>query len=108
MHQETEAIPQSGHHNGSTPKTSNATLQKTIYHGPVIQSKSLNELDFNLEGSIGVDENGKIAFVSRDQTTPSDDEWRDAKQIRLGKNEFFFPGFIGTNDKRKNIDLKHK
>ncbi|KAM0714400.1 hypothetical protein Q7P37_010187 [Cladosporium fusiforme] len=98
MHQEIEPLPKSGIHNGTLPKTSNNTPRKTVYVGPVIQSKSLNELDICLEGSIGVDENGKIAFVSRDQTpSPSDEEWRDARYIRLGKNEFFFPGFIDTH-----------
>lgn len=71
------------------------SLRKTVYVGPVIQSKSLNELDICLHGSIGVDENGKIAFVARDQIALSDKEWREAKYIRLGKNQFFFPGFIG-------------
>ena len=68
---------------------------KTVYVGPIIQSKSLTELDINLHGSIGVDENGKILFVEREQVTRSDQEWRDAEFVHLGDNEFFFPGFIG-------------
>lgn len=69
---------------------------KTVYVGPIIQSKSLTELDINLHGSIGVDENGKILFVERDQLSRSDQEWMDADFVHLGENEFFFPGFIGT------------
>lgn len=69
---------------------------KTVYVGPIIQSKSLAELDINLHGSIGVDENGKILFVERDQVARSDEEWLEAEFVHLGENEFFFPGFIGT------------
>jgi hypothetical protein len=68
---------------------------KTVYVGPIIQSTSLTELDINLHGSIGVDENGKILFVERAQVARSDKEWLDAEFVHLGENEFFFPGFIG-------------
>jgi hypothetical protein len=68
---------------------------KTVYVGPIIQSKSLTELDINLHGSIGVDENGKILFVEREQVARSDKAWLDAEFVHLGENEFFFPGFIG-------------
>jgi hypothetical protein len=68
---------------------------KTVYVGPTIQSISLTELDINLHGSIGVDENGKILFVEREQVARSDKEWLDAEFVHLGENEFFFPGFIG-------------
>lgn len=70
---------------------------KTVYVGPIIQSKSLTELDINLHGSIGVDENGKILFVEREQVARSDQEWLNAEFVHLGENEFFFPGFIGMN-----------
>jgi hypothetical protein len=68
---------------------------KTVYVGPIIQSKSLTELDINLHGLIGVDENGKILFMEREQVARSDKEWLDAEFVHLGENEFFFPGFIG-------------
>lgn len=68
---------------------------KTVYVGPIIQSKSLTELDINLNGSIGVDENGKILFIECDQLARSDKEWMEADFVHLGENEFFFPGFIG-------------
>lgn len=91
MHQ----LSESNARNGNGIKASDTATRKTIYIGPIIQSKSLNELDICLEGAIGVNEHGKIAFVSRDQTLPLDEEWKDAKCIRLSNNEFFFPGFIG-------------
>jgi guanine deaminase len=72
-----------------------AMVLKTVYVGPIIQSKSLTDLDINLHGLIGVDENGKILFVQRDQPARSDEEWVEADFVHLGENEFFFPGFIG-------------
>jgi hypothetical protein len=72
-----------------------AMVLKTVYVGPIIQSKSLTDLDINLHGSIGVDENGKILFVQRDQSAQSDKQWQEADFVHLGENEFFFPGFIG-------------
>lgn len=68
---------------------------KTVYVGPIIQCKFLTELDINLNGSIGVDENGKISFVAREHSAQSDPEWLEADVVHLGKNEFLFPGFIG-------------
>jgi len=68
---------------------------KTVYVGPIIQCKSLTELDINLNGCIGVDENGKISFVEREHVDRSDPEWSEAEVVHLGKNEFLFPGFIG-------------
>jgi guanine deaminase len=70
---------------------------KTVYVGPIIQCKSLTELDINLNGSIGVDESGKISFVERDHSARSDAEWLNAEVVHLGKNEFLFPGFIGES-----------
>jgi guanine deaminase len=75
---------------------------KTVYVGPIIQCKSLTELDINLDGSIGVDENGKISFVARDHSARSDPEWLEADVVHLGKNEFLFPGFIGEYSRLDN------
>jgi guanine deaminase len=53
-----------------------------------------------MDGSIGVDEDGRIAFVLRDvgdgPQFPSDGEWEQATTIRVKDEGFFFPGFIGT------------
>ncbi|KAL1301750.1 hypothetical protein AAFC00_005952 [Neodothiora populina] len=75
-------------------------LTKTIYVGPFAHCVSLQELDICVDGAIGVDESGKIAFVERDVPTdyePSKEGWSGAEIIRIGDNGFFFPGFIDTH-----------
>lgn len=81
-------------------------LRKTVYVGPVIQCKSLSELNICLDGAIGVDENGKIAWVTREQPAGLEKEWQEARWIYLGENEFFFPGFIGETRRDHNALLK--
>ncbi len=67
-----------------------------MYVGPFIHCKLLKELDICESGAIGVDEDGKIAFIDRDATdTKSREGWNEAKTIRAPNNGFFFPGFIG-------------
>jgi len=75
-------------------------LEKTIYLGPFVHSKTLNELDICTTGAIGVDESGKISFIDRDvpltdYTAPP--PWSTAKIIRITDTGFFFPGFIDTH-----------
>ena len=74
-------------------------LEKTIYVGAFVHSKSLQELEICQKGAIGVDENGTIAFVERDVTDPEapgkKGGWESAKIVKVGENGFFFPGFIG-------------
>ncbi|CAK3815027.1 guanine deaminase [Lecanosticta acicola] len=80
-------------------------LEKTLYVGTFIHSESLTELDICPNGMIGVDEKGKIAFISRDvkgAPIPVQEGWENAKIVRCddgsGKNVgFFFPGFIDTH-----------
>jgi guanine deaminase len=72
---------------------------KTIYRGAFVHCASLNDLDICENGSIGVDESGKIAFILRDvgegpQHLP-DCGWEQAEVIRVKDEGFFFPGFIG-------------
>jgi guanine deaminase len=74
--------------------------EKTIYVGTFVHSESPTKLDICKTGAIGVDESGKIAFVLRDVEDPStisskEPGWEDAKIVKIGKLEFFFPGFIG-------------
>ena len=75
------------------------SLEKTIYVGAFVHSKSLQELEICQTGAIGVDENGTIAFVERSVTDPEapgkKDGWESAKIVKVGENGFFFPGFIG-------------
>lgn len=69
--------------------------ERTVYYGTFIHSKSLSELEY-LEKAVGVDENGKIAFmVNSGEQVPED--WKDAKEVRARSNQFFFPGFIDTH-----------
>jgi guanine deaminase len=76
-------------------------MSKTIYAGPFVHSESPSKLDICLTGAIGVDENGKIAFVQRDVSdakaiAAKEPGWEEAKIVQIGKLDFFFPGFIGT------------
>jgi guanine deaminase len=76
-----------------------APLEKTLYIGPFIQSESLTELKFMVNGMVGVDEEGKISFIRKDhkgRQIPIDGEWEKAKVVFAGRNGFFFPGFIGS------------
>nr|POF13278.1 putative guanine deaminase [Quercus suber] len=75
-------------------------LEKTVYVGPFVHCKTLTELDICTNGMIGVDESGKIAFVSRSQgkdLRSHGKEWEDAKIVSIPDHGFFFPGFIDTH-----------
>lgn len=74
-------------------------LDKTIYIGTFIHCDSLTELDVVPNGMIGVDEDGKIAFVLRSmkgRRIPENEGWEQAKIVRIQDHGFFFPGFIGS------------
>lgn len=74
------------------------TLEKTVYTGPFVHCESLTQLDICNDGMIGVDETGKIAFVSRqsrERPAPDGEGWEQAKVVRVPDHGFFFPGFIG-------------
>lgn len=79
---------------------SNMALERTIYIGPFVHCESLTELDVAVNGMIGVDEAGKLAFVLRDakgKQIPTQEGWEDAKVVRINaRHGFFFPGFIGA------------
>ena len=73
-------------------------LEKTIYIGTCIHCETLTELDIVPNGMIGVDEQGKIAFVLRSmkgRRIPNGEGWEQAKIVRIQDHGFFFPGFIG-------------
>lgn len=73
-------------------------LEKTIYTGSFVHSKSLQELESCQEAAIGVDEQGVIAFVERDATVAKERPgWNSARKIQIPKNAFLFPGFIGAD-----------
>lgn len=72
------------------------SLEKTVYIGTFIHCQSLTELDIVDNGAVGVDEQGKIAFVHRDRhATSLEQGWKSAKIVDSLKHGFFFPGFIG-------------
>ncbi|KAL1616510.1 hypothetical protein SLS56_011397 [Neofusicoccum ribis] len=75
---------------------------KAIYIGPFVHCKSLQELDICEKGAIGVDENGKIAFIERgidgtDSVVKKHHGWSDASIVTIKDHGFFFPGFIDTH-----------
>ncbi|KAI5360569.1 Putative metal-dependent hydrolase, composite domain superfamily, guanine deaminase [Septoria linicola] len=75
-------------------------LEKTLYIGPFIHCQDLTTLDICQNGMIGVDEDGKIAFISRSeeaQEVSKQDGWGDAKVVKIDGTGFFFPGFIDTH-----------
>ena len=75
------------------------TLGRALYTGAFVHCKSLSELDICPKGTIGVDENGKIAFITRnadDDQAALPDGWQNARTERLDGEGFFFPGFIGN------------
>lgn len=77
--------------------------KKTIYTGTFIHSKSLGEVEFLHETAVLVDEAGKIIAIK--PCASSHDElfaevgWAPAEvEVKAcGKEQFFFPGFIGNN-----------
>ncbi|KAF2167290.1 hypothetical protein M409DRAFT_22717 [Zasmidium cellare ATCC 36951] len=77
------------------------SLEKTLYIGPFIHSDSLTTLDIAVNGMIGVDEHGTIAFIRRDmkgKQLPTEPGWEESKIVRLNaRHGFFFPGFIDTH-----------
>ena len=82
----------------ATPNPSDMALDKTIYIGPFVHCATLTELDICINGMIGVDTDGKIAFILRDvkgRQIPADQGWEQAKIVRVQNYGFFFPGFIG-------------
>jgi hypothetical protein len=82
--------------------TNGNTAEKTIYLGAFAHCTSLQEVEICEAGAIGVDSNGKIAFVERDigdipayQLRERKEGWEKAKVVQTQDQGFFFPGFIG-------------
>jgi len=80
-----------------TPRT--MTPKRTVYIGPFVHSKSLQDLDICQNGVIGVDEHGKIAFIERAESdgaaAAEKHSWDSYDVVRITDNGFFFPGFVG-------------
>ena len=73
--------------------------KKTFYVGAFIHSKSLQALEICQKSVIGVDEEGKIAFIERVVESVGvlhrPDGWSEAAIVEIAPHQFFFPGFIG-------------
>lgn len=80
-------------------------VEKTIYVGAFAHCLSLQDLEISPNSAIGVDSNGKIAFIDRDIVldaspntyTCSRSDWKSAKIVSIPSTGFFFPGFIDTH-----------
>ncbi|KAG9658406.1 guanine deaminase, partial [Aureobasidium melanogenum] len=84
--------------------TNGNVSEKTIYLGAFAHCTSLQEVDICEAGAIGVDSDGKIAFIERDigdipayKLRERKDGWEKAKIVQIQDQGFFFPGFIDTH-----------
>jgi guanine deaminase len=84
--------------------TNGNTAEKTIYLGAFAHCTSLQEVEICEIGAIGVDSNGKIAFIERDigdipayELRERKEGWEKAKVVQIQDQGFFFPGFIGKS-----------
>lgn len=82
--------------------TNGTTAERTIYLGAFAHCTSQQEIEICEAGAIGVDPNGKIAFIERDigdipayELRERKDGWEKAKVVQIQDQGFFFPGFIG-------------
>lgn len=79
------------------------SVKKAIYTGTFIHSKSLGEVEFLHETAILVDEAGKIVavkpFAGSHDALLAEVGWvpGEVEVKACGKEQFFFPGFIGTS-----------
>ena len=78
------------------------TMKRHLYYGPFVHSVSISKkLDICDKGAIGVDNDGKIAFVERnvecvEEVLERHPLWRTDGVVKAPKGCFFFPGFIGS------------
>lgn len=95
--------------------TNGSAAERTIYLGAFAHCTSQQEVEICEAGAIGVDSDGKIAFIERDigdipayQLRERKDGWEKAKFVQIQDQGFFFPGFIGMcpiESKRKVFPL---
>jgi guanine deaminase len=82
------------------------TMSKpAVYLGTFIHSKSLDEIQILHDAAVFVDEQGKIVAIEKDikdvdaalnYCSKLDWEVDEVIARACGKDQFFFPGFIGT------------
>jgi guanine deaminase len=76
-------------------------VKRALYMGTFIHSKSLAEMEYLHDSIVAVDENGKIAAIKSGKTGKdallAELGWieEDVDIKACGKEQFFFPGFIG-------------
>ncbi|EXJ59898.1 hypothetical protein A1O7_04045 [Cladophialophora yegresii CBS 114405] len=84
------------------PDATRTKRTRRVFHGRIIHSKSLKEIEILPQASLGVDDTGTIAFL--DATVTSAGEacakhkgFTHAEQITLKPLQFLFPGLIDTH-----------
>lgn len=75
-------------------------FKRTLYLGRFVHCVSLAELEICEHGIIGVEDDGRIAFVERgvrdDILIAKKHGWSKYTTFSAGEDQFFFPGFVGT------------
>ncbi|GAA6031719.1 hypothetical protein JCM8097_001951 [Rhodosporidiobolus ruineniae] len=82
-----------------------APLARRVFHGTLVHSRSLTDIEYLQDALLGVDEAGGIAFVEKAVPVDEVDErlsrlgWgdTDVEMVRLRKGEFLIPGFVDTH-----------
>ncbi|KAI9832720.1 MAG: Neuropathy target esterase [Phylliscum demangeonii] len=74
---------------------------KAIFSGNFVSCKTRQQLEIGLQAAIGVDENGKIAFVEKNvddvDALARRFGWESFTRIEAEETQFFCPGFIDTH-----------
>lgn len=73
-----------------------------VYHGRIVHSKSLKELEILPAAALGVDEHGTIQFVDSDVNSATEAcekhaGFKNAACIQLKPLQFLFPGMVDTH-----------
>ncbi|KWU44150.1 Metallo-dependent hydrolase [Rhodotorula sp. JG-1b] len=81
-------------------------LKKRVFHGTLIHSLSLTEIEYLENALLGVDEHGVIAFLDNAVSSAADVDQRleahgwsrqDAQVVEMKRGEFLMPGLIDTH-----------
>lgn len=69
-----------------------------MFHGTLVHSRSLTEIEYLTDALLGVDEAGLIAFVERDVSKEDvskrlkEHGWEAVEVVNLKRGEFLCPG----------------
>ncbi|KAI8983623.1 guanine deaminase [Pilobolus umbonatus] len=73
----------------------------TVFHGTVIHSISIKELDISDNTLLVIDDKGKIVDMARDiydiETYLTEHKYNHCKIHKLGEDQFIIPGFVDTH-----------